>query len=60
MVTETYGIPTVDEVVGIGTEECEDVIPVSAEALAMLAQEYPGHAVLDSGATESIASFEGG
>ena len=28
------------------------------EALVMLAQEYPGHAVLDSGATESIASFE--
>eukprot|EP00435_Cladocopium_sp_Y103_P051922 s1141_g16.t1 len=36
----------------------DETIPVSAEALAVLAQEYPGHAVIDSGATESIASLE--
>lgn len=46
------------EVMGDDIEECEDVIPVSAEAHCMIAQEYPGHAVLDSGAAESVAAFE--
>ena len=59
MVTETNDIPNDDEVFERAlTEECEDAIPVSSEALAMIAQEFPGHAMLDSGATESIASFE--
>eukprot|EP00435_Cladocopium_sp_Y103_P064584 s563_g26.t1 len=38
--------------------ESLETIPITAEALAVMSQEFPGHAVIDSGATESIASFE--
>ena len=38
--------------------EDEEFIPVTPEAVAVMANGYPGHAVLDSGATETIASLD--
>ena len=38
--------------------ESDVILGVSPDALAAMSMEFPGHAVLDSGATESIASLE--